>query len=544
MRKSVFIIFLLFAFIPIKGSCQDVFQKMYGSSQGDQGYAIINSSDGNFVISGSYETDGPGTSLYLLTKVTPTGDTLWVKTYGLRTDTSATLSNRHSTLGLKSYGLVECADNGYLLTGAAFEVSPHGEDDVYMVKTDSDGELLWTKAYGGVSEDYGNSIARTSDNGFIVGGVTESFDVSIRDGYVLRLDEFGDTLWTLTIGGSSLDEIKSIIETEEGDFIATGSTYSSGAGNSDVSLVKISSEGNIIWEKTYGGLDNDYGNEVLKTSTGYVIAGASLSFGFGEEDAYLISVDFDGNLLWSKSYGSDSFDGFNSIIDAIGGGYIMIGYTQSFGNLTDVLLIKTDDEGNLEWSKAYGGNGFEYGEGLLKTEDMGYLLVGYSRSFGSGSDDIYLIKIIDADQLKCNMNIPFLGEKSPETIVNTVTSTTSRNAALTIPETIVGASFINTTTECYSSLSIDNFSKSTDNSLVIYPNPSSGIIYIKSDEVGSNFSYDRVIVIDVIGQEVLRVDSIIGQKIDLSALNTGVYTAIFYDSERSVRIVKKLMISD
>ena len=372
MSKHTFILLFLFALIPFKGSAQDVFQKFYGSRDGDQGYAIINSADGNFVIAGSYETDGLGTAIYLLTKVTPTGDTLWVKTFGLRSDTSVARIDRHSTLGMKSYGIVECADNGYLLTGAAFEVG-FGADDVYMVKTDADGELLWSKAYGGSNEDYGNSLARTRDNGFIVGGATESFRVAIRDGYVLRLDEFGDTLWTLTIGGSSIDEIKSIIETEEGDFIATGSTFSSGAGNSDVSLVKISAAGNIVWEKTYGGLANDYGNEVIETSTGYVIAGASVSFGYGEEDAYLISVDFDGNLLWSKTYGSDSFDGFSSIIEGSDGGYLMVGYTQSFENLMDVLLIKTDDEGNLAWSRAYGGIGYDYGEGLIKTDDGGYL---------------------------------------------------------------------------------------------------------------------------------------------------------------------------
>lgn len=527
MRKTVVIILLLFALIPLKGSSQVVFQKMYGSSHGDQGYALINSSDGNFVIAGSYETDGPGTAIYLLTKVTPTGDTLWVKTYGLRSDTSETFYNRHSTLGMKSYGLVECADNGYLLTGAAFEVG-YGKDDVYMVKTDSEGEVLWTKAYGGIFEDYGNSIAQTSDNGFIVGGATESFDVSIRDGYVLRLDEFGDTLWTLTIGGPSIDEIKSIIETEEGDFIATGSTFSSGAGNSDVSLVKLNSEGNIIWEKTYGGLDNEYGNEVIETSTGYLIAGASVSFGYGEEDAYLIRVDFDGNLLWSKSYGDDSFDGFNSIIDAIGGGFIMVGYTQSFGNLMDVLLIKTDDEGNLEWSRAYGGSGYEYGEGLLKTEDSGYLLVGYSRSFGSGADDIYLIKIIEPDHLKCNMNIPLLGEKNAETIVNIATSTTSRNALFAIPETIVGYSFVNIVSECYSSLSIENFTNPTDNSLVIYPNPSSGLVHIESTEE----KMESIKLYNSVGQLMMSwTISSTKMEFNLKGFEHGIYSVVIETSK-------------
>jgi hypothetical protein len=148
------------------------------------------------------------------------------------------------------------------------------------------------------------------------------------------------------------------------------------------------------WNKTYGGTDTDYGYSVVQTSDGgYAITGYTYSFGAGGTDVYLVKTDANGNIQWSKTYGGTDTDVGYSVVQTSDGGYAIAGYTLSFGaGGSDVYLVKTDSLGNMVWSKTFGGTGADHAYSVVQTADGGYAITGYTYSFGAGGYDVYLVK--------------------------------------------------------------------------------------------------------------------------------------------------------
>jgi len=205
----------------------------------------------------------------------------------------------------------------------------------------------WTHIYGGSDYDWGLSVAQTSDGGYIVVGDTYSFGAGEKDVYLVKTDAMGDTIWTRTYGGSSYDYGYSVAQTSDGGYIVAGGTESFGAGYCDVYLVKTGSDGDTIWTRTYGGSDDDWGYSVAQTSDGgYIIAGETNSFGAGERDVYLVKTDTVGDTIWTRTYGGSDNDWGYSVAQTFDGGYIVAGSTISFGaDSGDVYLVKTDSLG-------------------------------------------------------------------------------------------------------------------------------------------------------------------------------------------------------
>ena len=201
----------------------------------------------------------------------------------------------------------------------------------------------------------------------------------------------GQIGWTKTYGGGDWDWGYSIQQTLDGGYIVAGETQSFGVGWTDVYLIKTDANGDVIWTKTYGGSGGDCGNSVQQTSDGgYIIVGGITYF---DCDVYLIKTDANGDVEWTKTYGGSGEDCGNSVQQTSDGGYIIVGKTTSFGaGASDVYLIKTDANGNAEWTKTYGGGGEDCGNSVQQTSDGGYIIVGGTTSFGAGGGDVYLIK--------------------------------------------------------------------------------------------------------------------------------------------------------
>ena len=297
----------------------------------------------------------------------------------------------------EGYSVRQTADGGYVVTGVTVSFGA-GEADVYLVRTDSEGDTLWTRTFGGSSNDWGECVSQTADGGFIITGITASFGSGGRDIYLVKTDDSGSTEWTATYGGSEDDEGYAVQQTSDGGYVIVGSTCSFGAGEEDLFLIKTDSSGDTLWTGTFGGAETDFGAFVQQTADGgYIIAGATGSTGAGMNDAFLLKTDPYGNTLWSATFGGSEADVAYYVQQTADGGCIAAGYTSSFGSGgNDVYLIRTDSDGNALWTKTFGGSGNDTGESVQQTDDGGFIIAGFTNSFGAGGMDVYAIRT-DAD---------------------------------------------------------------------------------------------------------------------------------------------------
>jgi hypothetical protein len=272
---------------------------------------------------------------------------------------------------------------------AGYTSSFGNDTQVYLIKTNVGGDTLWTRTYGGTDWDDGWSVQQTSDGGYIVAGYTRSFGNG-GDVYLIKTNAGGDTLWTRTYGGTNTDAGYSVQQTSDGGYVVAG--YTSSYGNvPQVYLIKTDASGDTLWTRNHGGASYDLGYSVRQTTDGgYVVAGYTDSFGSNDQ-VYLIKTNAAGDTLWTRTYGGASVDRGYSVQQTTNGGYVVAGYTDSFGSNDQVYLIKTNAAGDTLWTRTYGGANDDYGWSVQQTTDGGYVVAGWTRSFGNGSQ-VYLIK--------------------------------------------------------------------------------------------------------------------------------------------------------
>lgn len=307
-------------------------------------------------------------------------DTAWTKTFG----------GIDYDLG---YSVQQTTDGGYIVAGYT-ESYGAGDYDVYLIKTNSSGDTLWTRTFGGTNDDLCFSVQQTTDGGYIVTGHTDSFGAGKNDVYLIKTNSSGDTLWTRTFGGTEYDCSYFVRQTNDGGYIVTGFTLSYGAGGADVYLIKTDSGGDTLWTKIIGGYEWEYGFSVQQTADeGYIVTGFTDSYGAGADDVYLIKTNSSGDILWTRTFGGTDYDVGYFVHQTTDGGYIVSGSTESYGaGGENVYLIKTDSSGYTLWSRTFGGNQNDCGYSVQQTADGGYIVAGHTESYGAGGSDVYLIK--------------------------------------------------------------------------------------------------------------------------------------------------------
>ncbi len=294
----------------------------------------------------------------------------------------------------------EVIGSGFVVAGYTTQ-SPATREDALLVRTNLSGDTLWTKTFGGEGEDYGWAVRQTGDGGFIIAGYSDSFGNGGNDVYLIRTDSEGTTLWTKTFGGEGDEFGWDIRQAADGGFIIAAQSDSDGHGDIDAYLIKLDSAGNKEWENFYGGEKIDRIFSVQQTADGgYVATGISYSFtsiGPQDRDGYLLKTDAGGKLEWFKTFGGDGYDVAHSIALTDDGGYLLSGYGESFATngARDLYLIKTDAEGNEQWTKVHGGSAEERGIKGYQTSDGGYIAVGFTDK----NRDIYLIKADSAGDM-------------------------------------------------------------------------------------------------------------------------------------------------
>jgi len=249
----------------------------------------------------------------------------------------------------------------------------------------------WERNYGGSGVEYSWCVQQTSDGGYIVAGGSTSFSYQSRV-YLVKTNASGDTLWTRNYGGVDGEGAYSVQQTSDGGYIVAGVTYSFG-DSGQVYLIKTNASGDTLWTKNYGGPGYDYSYSVRQSSDGgYIVTGETWSFGDSSQ-VYLIKTNASGDTLWSKTYGGSGHEYGYTALQTPDGGYIVSGRTTSFGNEGQFYLIKINASGDTLWTRAYGGAGDEWGTALQQTSDGGYVVSGSTNLYpGNHFYQVYMLK--------------------------------------------------------------------------------------------------------------------------------------------------------
>ena len=354
------------------------FEKSFGGAGIYDGFSIKQSSENGYVIAGKTTSQGAGQSDAYVTKTDSRGNVIWGKTYGgSGKDIASSIAN--------------LSDGAYLIVGTTRSFG-QGEEDIYIVKTNHDGDFLWQQTFGGLSKDYGNAFIEDGDGGYVtVGSKTNSLNGK-ADIIAIKTNMNGSVVWYRTFEWGGIDVCTSVSNTYDGGFILTGWTTSFGNGEVNAFIMKLNTHGRFVRRTIVGKVGKDVGTSVLQANDyGFIVAGWSSSI--EGSDMYLVKVNSVGEVEWEKKYGGKGDDVASSICKSSDGGYVVAGYTSSFGAIgTDVYLIKVDAFGNLLWEKRYGGNGNDICHNVIETDDRGFALIGHTDSFDANNEDVYLIK--------------------------------------------------------------------------------------------------------------------------------------------------------
>ena len=376
--------FAVVCFIPIVISAASVFEKVYGGPDYDWANSVKQAPDGGYIIAGWTASYGAGNDDVYLIKIDSLGDTLWTRTYG-------------DTADDEGQSVVNASDFGFVIAGYT-ESYGAGWRDIWLIKTDASGQVLWNKVYGGINSEEANAIQRTTDGGYIIVGYTSSFGVAGSDDiWLLKTNSSGDTLWTRTYGSSYYEEGNAVWQTSDGGYIILGETDSTSGGNDhDIYLIKTNDLGDTLWTKVYTDSADQYAYGIQQTSDGgYIILCETYNVGSG--DIWLIKTDASGNIIWQKTYGGLSEDVGVSVMEvpAPDSGFVIGGATFSYGaGGADVYIIKTNNSGDTLWTRTYGGSQNDGAFAMSSARDGGFILAGATESYGIGLpyDNIYIIK--------------------------------------------------------------------------------------------------------------------------------------------------------
>jgi gliding motility-associated-like protein len=397
--------------------------KHYGGTKADHANDIRQTKDGGYVVAGATASEGIdvvqnyGAFDYWILKVDKTGNIEWSKNYGGTLDDIAT-------------SVVQTPDGGYLVVGGAvsfngFVLGSHGKEDVWVLKLSPTGDLVWAKTFGGTQNERAEVIQPTADGNYIIGGYSESSNGNLSgnkglfDYWLFKITPDGNILWQKNFGGSQADWCFDIRPAPDGGFLAAGSTFSdngdvtSNQGFYDYWLIKLDANGNLLWERSFGGFGEERAYALdLTTDGGMVMAGTSISSGGivggnnGSFDVWAIKLNGNGSVVWSKNFGGSTEDRAFDVKQTADKGFVVAGMTASANidvsnnyGLQDAWLLKLDDAGNLLWEKTFGGSANDRFSAILQTADEGFIAAGFSLSpdvdlpANYGMQDLWVIKL-------------------------------------------------------------------------------------------------------------------------------------------------------
>lgn len=290
--------------------------------------------------------------------------------------------------------IIQTRDGGYAMAGYSY-TNWSLACNFWLVKTNEYGDSLWSRTYGGRAYSYCRKVIELADGGFILAGYTTGYGGGSHDFFLVRTNANGDSLWARTFGGGGSDFCSDFIQTRDGGFALAGNTNTYDIARQDFWLIKTDANGNLQWSNTFGGEGTDQCFSIIQTRDGgYALVGFTYSFDVNERDFWLVKTDSRGNEEWNRTFGGDSLDDCHNVMQTYDGGYMLSGSSVSYpGKDWDYLLIKTDENGEALWSRNYGGIRKDFCQGIMQTIDGGFALSGYTYSFGVLRSDFWLLKV-------------------------------------------------------------------------------------------------------------------------------------------------------
>ena len=380
---KLFLICCIF-FIPSVSKAQPdtLWARAYGGVDLDFGRSILISSEGNFIIAGGTESTPTGDSDLWLLRVDENGDTLRTRRYG---------GDGHDG----AWWVAQVHDGGFIAAGYNFSDSDKN-GDVFLVRTDENFDSLWTKTYGGTDRDQGVAVVESDDSAFVVLGFTYETASGLRDAWLFKVDGNGDLIWSKTYGGSATEMVHGLAKTSDGGYIFTGWTHSFGLPGTNLWLVKTDENGDTLWTRTFHETNEQRGYFVMETpDTNYIVTGEVQFPGDIHNEYWIIKTDLNGEELWSRSYGGIGVHNARTLDVTSDGGFIIGGWSKeiSSSNL-EGFLIRIDSAGNLLWSKDLLGDGGEKVLAVRELDDGGFIVAGETNSFGNGLlFDVWLVRL-------------------------------------------------------------------------------------------------------------------------------------------------------
>ncbi len=386
---------LLITFLLINnGDAQNKFQRTYGGIGSDEGQSVVVTPDSGFVIlSHSTSFSSPNSNVMLM-KLDKQGNVKWTRSIGV-------LQNDYVRY------LAQTRDSGFVISGYASDES--GTASPLMIKTTSLGNVEWARTYSNGYSGYSFCAQQCQEGGYILAGYGQTGGNG-WDGLLIKTDSLGRLLWQNFYGNSSTDGLDHIVELSDGSFVASGWTTIGFQTlgfqqNADSWLIKIDNVGKLLWSKTYGGPSDDELQVVIPSKTGgFLATGRTTSYGAGLGDILLIKTNGDGTLQWANCYGgSNDEQPEASMIENQDGTIILTGVTSSFGPVgKNFFFLKVDSLGAVLNFHLYGGSNDEDGRAVRRTLDNGYVLVGWTQSFGNASHKIFVVKADSNGVSSCN----------------------------------------------------------------------------------------------------------------------------------------------
>ncbi len=510
---------------------QNFFQQIYGKPASDKAFCILPLSDGSFVVSGQ----GAGSmNDQLVFKIDSIGNVLWSKTYG-------------GSQNEEGRVIVQCPDNGFIISGWTLSYG-QGNFDALLTKIDSNGNLEWQKIYGGPGIDAFWPIDIANDNSLYAAGWTESFGLGGTDAFIIKTDLNGDTIWTRTFGNNGEDFFRALTSTTDNGCLAVGETNSYGVGSDyNIMAIRLNANGDTLWTKYIGDSSgDDFAWTVKETSDGgFIIGGNTGSFGAGNgtDDAIITKLDVNGNIVWCKTIGNQYINTCRSILQNNNGEFVFCGYSGiSLGAAGENgLLAKLNFVGDTIWTKSIGGTNQEHLRYISAVNSNDLISCGYTKSFGSGLEDIIIIKLNNQGVLSnCNL-------------VNTSLSVTSRTISISdgisysfcSPNISVASQ--NSPTLYTNSLLCDTTLITFSNDILqnvffsIYPNPFLEQAVLTSSKTLNNASIQ---IHNVLGQCVKTIEEVNGNEviIEKEELEEGVYFVQVIEQNKIIAVKKVLVI--